>query len=83
MRLLFLLVCSIAFVSSANAQTTYYYDGQGRPAGTAQHYGNQTQYFDGNGAPAGSSQNFGGSQHHQNYNAAPAIPPARSSQFGW
>ena len=58
MRYSLILLCSLV-ASSASAQMTNYYDGQGRPAGSSSNFGNQTNYYDAQDRPAGSSNRFG------------------------
>ena len=76
-RAAFVALCLLT-ATTAHAQTTYFYDGQGRPAGSANRFGNRTQYYDGQGRPSGSSNNFG---NQTNYYDAQGRPAGNSQRW--
>jgi hypothetical protein len=75
-----LIALGLLTVTTAQAQTTQYFDERGMPAGRAERFGNQTNYYDNRGMPAGRSQNFGGQTQ---YFDERGMPTGHSQNNGW
>lgn len=71
MRSIIVSLC-LLLTPSAYAQTTYYYDGQGRPAGNSNQMGTTTYYYDGQGRPAGNSSQMGNTRYYYDAQGRPA-----------
>ncbi|MBU3588528.1 hypothetical protein [Polynucleobacter sp. 80A-SIGWE] len=68
----YLVAALLATPALVFAQTTYYSDANGMPAGTAQRSGNTTYYSNANGMPVGTAQQSGNTTYYSNANGMPA-----------
>lgn len=78
MRLL-IVTLGLLTATAAHSQSTYYYDGQGRPAGRVERFGNQQQFYGSDGSYQGSSQRFG---NQQQFYGPDGSPQGSSQHFG-
>ena len=72
MKKIFVVVFLLSLVGVVRADTYYYTNSNGMPAGSSQRMGNTTYYTNSNGMPAGSSQRMGNTVYHYDSNGMPA-----------